>query len=772
MTALALVACVFAHALTAAVSEDVTLASYMLVDGAAPGGVDLLPLKENLADVEIAGVVAHVRLTQRYQNNGRVPLHATYVFPGSTRAAVHAMRMTVGDKVITALLKERAAAQQDYQRAKERGQTASLLSQERPNVFTMRVTNILPQDVVTVELEYSELVKPTDGAYQFVLPGVVGPRYQGDDDDAAPRVSNPPLLSQATHRHDIAVHLLAPVPVMDVRSPSHAIGVQDGDGVTHVVLDGSEHNPGNRDFVLHYRLTGKTIQTGVVVHQGSPHNTLLAIIQPPQRVTAQDIRPREYIFVVDVSGSMHGAPLATAAALLEKLVAGLGPQDRFNVVLFESVPYVLSPQSLRATRENVRAAVQAMNAQRSGGGTQLLDGLNAALKLPRTTGVSRTVAIITDGYVNVEARAMRLIQDHLEDMNVFAFGIGQAVNRHLIEGLARAGRGEPFVVLTGSGASGAAERFWEYIRAPVMTDVKVRFEGLDVQDVSPVHQPDVFASRPLEILAHFSGSPRGEVVVTGTTGAGPVELRASLVPTCGTNHPVLPLLWARQRITDLTDAPPDGEDALKKAVLPIALEHGLLSAFTSFVAVDERVRGNGDALTVEQPSPLPQGLSNVFGVGGLGTGSAGMLNGLSGSSMGYGSGIGGLGTRGSGAGGGGLGQGGRSKGTTSIHAGKVVVMGSISKDAIQRVIRSRLASLKYCYERELLKSPTLAGRLVVQFTLDASGKVTHVGVVEDTLKAPAVAACVEKQFKSFRFPAVPGGGTVTVNYPLVFKAPN
>jgi Ca-activated chloride channel family protein len=768
MTLALLLACALVRTLDAVIPENSTGAPHMVLERSADGATDPLLLKENLAEVEIAGVVANVRLTQRYQNTGLATLHATYVFPGSTQAAVHAMRMTLGTRVVRALLKERKAAQSDFARARDDGKTASLLTQERPNVFTMRVANIQPSDVVTVELEYTERIRPTDGVYSFTLPAVVGPRFQDESIGDDPPVPAGPLSTTQTHRHDVAVHLLAPLPLQQVQSPTHAIGVQQAQGVTHVVLDANEQNPGNRDFVLRYRLSGGAIQAGVLVHQGAPHNTLLALIPPPARVADADLTPREYVFVVDVSGSMQGEPLATAAALLEKLVAGLGREDTFNLVLFESGAQVLAPQSVRATSENVRRAVSMMDTQNGGGGTQLLHGLKTALDLPRTAGVSRTVLVITDGYVHVEASAMRLVQSHLHDMNVFAFGIGRAVNHHLIEGLARAGRGEPFVVLTGQDARAGADRFWEYVRSPVMTDIKVRFEGLEVEEVSPVQVPDVFANRPVEVMAHFRGAPRGEVVVTGSTRAGPVELRVAVPSAQEQKHPALPLLWARQRIQDLTDAPPDGEDALQKAVLPVALEHGVLSAFTAFVAVDERARGTGDAITVEQPSALPAGMSP-----------------LTGSAMG---GIGALGGFGSGGGGTGYGYGGLGGRSGKAHvdavlpprgasfrsvghaaAPPVVVAGAVSKEAIQRVIQAHQSELKHCYERERSQTPSLAGRLVLRFTLTKSGGVTDVTVTEDTLGSPALSACVVQRFAAFRFPGSRASGKVVVSYPLVFK---
>jgi Ca-activated chloride channel family protein len=426
--------------------------------------VDWLPLKDHRVDVEVAGIIAQVRVTQVYQNTGKVPLNAHYMFPAGTRSAVSAMSITVGDHTTRAVLRERGEAQQVYKRAQQEGKTAGLLEQQRPNVLTMQVANVLPGDVVTVELEYTELLLPEDGTYELVLPAVVGPRYASQREDDVPALPSPANTLGAAHRYDATVRIASGIPLAHVTSGSHRIGtLSNPDGSVQVVLDGGEENPGNRDFILRYRLADDEIQAGVMVHQAAT-GTLLAMVEPPQRVAPEDIVPREYIFLVDVSGSMGGKPLQTAQLLVRKLAAALRPSDRFNVVLFESAPLVLFKRSLPATADHVRAACDVLDTGRGGGGTEMIAGLQAALELPRTPGMSRTVLLVTDGYVNVEQKAFQLVRSHLNGMNLFAFGIGSSVNRHLIEGMARAGRGEPFIVEEDDRAEAAASRFWNYVR--------------------------------------------------------------------------------------------------------------------------------------------------------------------------------------------------------------------------------------------------------------------------------------------------------------------
>jgi len=213
-----------------------------------------------------------------------------------------------------------------------------------------------------------------------------------------------------------------------------------------IKLDPSEKHGGNRDFLLKYRLAGGQIETGLLLYEGEEEDFFLLMLQPPKRVTDSQIPAREYVFIVDVSGSMHGFPLDISKKLLKDLIGNLRPTDRFNVLLFAGGSSVMSKESLPATPENIAHAINVIERQRGGGGTELLPAMKKALALPRTEGYSRSVVIATDGYVTVEEEAFDLIRNNLGDANMFAFGIGSSVNRYIIEGMARVGMGEPFII--------------------------------------------------------------------------------------------------------------------------------------------------------------------------------------------------------------------------------------------------------------------------------------------------------------------------------------
>ncbi|MCX5893134.1 MAG: VIT and VWA domain-containing protein, partial [Deltaproteobacteria bacterium] len=409
---------------------DKTLAPYFMVVSDEPGK-DVMPLKRSQADVKIAGLVAEVKVTQVYKNTGKKTLEAIYVFPASTRAAVHAMRMTIGERVIEAEIMERQKARATYETAKKEGKTTSLLEQQRPNVFQMNVANILPGDEIKVELNYMELLQAEDNIYEFIYPTVVGPRYTTKTAAGAPDtdkwVQNPYLHEGEAPPYTFGLNLeiSSGLPITKLASPSHEVEIKySGQNAAQVKIK-DEKTAGNKDFVLRYALAGDKIDSGLLLYPGKDENFFLLMMEPPAKVEAKAVVPREYIFIVDISGSMHGFPLETSKALMQDVLQGLRPQDFLNVILFASGQSILSSSgSLPANAENKQKAVDFIKSQPGGGGTNIVPAMQQALALPRTEGVSRIVAIATDGYVDVEPQVFQLIRDNLKSANLFAFGIG------------------------------------------------------------------------------------------------------------------------------------------------------------------------------------------------------------------------------------------------------------------------------------------------------------------------------------------------------------
>ncbi len=595
---------------------DKTLSPYFFVEGGDPA-LDRLPLKDTRVDVAISGVIADVTVRQVYENHGTRPLHARYVFPASTRAAVYGLTMTVGNVRTVAKIRERQQAAREFEAAKREGKSASLLEQSRANVFSMKVANVLPGDTIAVELKYTELLVPTDSVYEFVYPTVVGPRYSekreslaapGDEFVTAPYTHHGEPPHSAFHLEGV---ISTGVPMHDLVSPSHQIVIRtETPGRAEIALADSERRGGNREVILRYRLAGEHIASGLLLYEGADEHFFLLMAEPPQVITPDQMPPREYVFVVDVSGSMHGYPLDTAKTLMTDLARVLRPADMFNVVVFASGSATFSPASVPATRANLDRALRFVGRNPGSGGTRLLDGLERAMSLPRQPHTSRSIVLISDGYIEAEADVFDYIRGQLDDANFFAFGIGSSVNRLLIEGVARAGRGEPFIVTQPEDAPDAADRLRRYIDTPVLTGIEVKFTGFDVYHVDPVSVPDLFASRPIIVFGKWRGSAAGSIEITGHTGRGPYQASVPVTrASVSDKHGSLRHLWARNRIAELADFGSVGEDRAA-AITALGLTYGLLTRYTSFVAVQELVRTTESGDNVDQPLPLPQGISD------------------------------------------------------------------------------------------------------------------------------------------------------------------
>jgi Ca-activated chloride channel family protein len=453
-----------------------------------------------------------------------------------------------------------------------------------------------------------------------VYPTVVGPRYsEKRESQASPEdvfVKAPYTgegLAPASDFH-IGGLLSTGIPIQEITSPSHDVLFRPtGQGRAELALAGSERFSGNRDFILRYRLAGETISSGLLLYQGRDENFFLLMAEPPQAVTADDVPAREYIFVVDVSGSMYGFPLDTGKTLMSDLANVLRPSDRFNVVVFADGSETFSPVSVSATAPNLSRALQFIGRKQGGGGTRLLAALQRAVALPRQPDVSRSIVLLTDGYIEAEADVFDYVRSQLDDANFFTFGIGSSVNRFLIEGVARAGLGDPFIVTAPAEAVEAASRLRRYIDSPVLTGIDLTFSGFDVYDVEPRKIPDLFASRPIVVFGKWRGSRAGSIEISGKTGAGAYQTSIAVVPeSSDVRHAALRHLWARTRIADLSDFGPRVPSEQRVAeITSLGLAYGLLTRYTSFVAVHEIVRRTTEgADDVDQPLPLPAGVSD------------------------------------------------------------------------------------------------------------------------------------------------------------------
>lgn len=602
-------------------NTDKTESPYFFVKSDNPA-VDQLPLKATTAEVNITGVIADVTVTQVYKNEGENTLEAIYVFPASTKAAIYGMTMTIGNRTIKAEIQEKKKARAAYNAAKAEGKRTSLLEQHRPNVFQMNVANIVAGDEIKVELKYTELLVPEEGTYEFVYPTVVGPRYSEGNNLTASKdanfTANPYTKAKElpTYSFDIQTNIEAGMPIESIISPSHRVEVNYNKiSAAEISLESNKENAGNRDYILQYQLAGKEINTGLILHEGEKENFFLLMVQPPKKVKTVEIAPREYVFVIDVSGSMRGFPLNISKKLLRNLIINLRPTDRFNVLLFAGTSVMLAEESLAATEENIQLAMNVIDNQSGGGSTRLLPALQKGLALPRCEdNLSRSFVIVTDGYISVEPAVFDLIRNNLDQSNLFSFGIGSSINRHLIEGIAHVGMGEPLVITKPEGADKQAEKFRQYINSPVLTNVKAEFGTFETYDINPISIPDVMAERPIILFGKWKGTPKGKITIKGRTGTGSYQKTVDVTTVnASTKNKGLKYLWAREKIKLLDDYNQlrQTEERVKE-VTQLGLDYNLMTAYTSFIAIDnEVIKGQeGQLKTVKQPLPMPAGVAN------------------------------------------------------------------------------------------------------------------------------------------------------------------
>lgn len=607
--------------------EDLSSSPYLQVIGKGDDKAgEMLPLKSSEARISIDGTIARVHLTQSYSNVGSEPIEAIYVFPASTRAAVHGMTLSSGGRVVAARIRESVTAKAEYETAKKEKKTAALLEEQRPNVFQMSVANLLPGDDIDVEIQWTETVPFKDTGYEFVFPTVVGPRFTRGAPGAQKETwtANPYLhegeVSPAGFQ--LTAEINTTLPLAEVTCPSHPIVVdfkaKDKAALKLNAKAGEES--ANRDFILRWKLGNEGVDAGLLLNKGASENHFLLQVAPPMQVKPEHITPRDYVMVVDVSGSMEGFPLNVAKQLLANLVGGLKEQDTFNVISFASGSDVLSEEPLAANAGNVKLARAFIDERQSGGGTELQTALKRALDLPGGENRSRSILVVTDGFIVADRECRDFIRENIGQANVFTFGIGSSVNRELLESVARAGGGEPVVVTSVKEAALSAERFREMISSPVLAKIRIEGEGVELSGVEPNPHGDVFARRTMIVTGKWRGEPKGKIVVRGIAANGqPFEKAVDLAEAAasgGTDHPALPVLWARERVRHLVDQGTADKRTVKE-ITELGLGYSLLTPYTSFLAVDETPREiTSVAKRVTQPVPLPQGVgeSAVAGV--------------------------------------------------------------------------------------------------------------------------------------------------------------
>lgn len=578
----------------------------------SPAEIEAFPLKKTSADVKIINSIASVTIEQTYINEGSKAIEAIYVFPGSTQAAINALEMKIGERIIVAKIAEKNQARTDYNQAKQDGKSATLLEQHRPNVFQMNVANILPGDVIQVTLRYTEFLEPVDGEYSFIFPTVVGPRYQGIDNPSTAGESwnqNPYLKKDKAipYEFQLTAGLHSAVPIASASCKSHDSNIQFL-SKNNASIKLNKADEGNRDFILKYRLQGSKIESGVLVYPHEKESYFLALIEPPAAPKQSEITPREFVFILDISGSMNGFPMETSKKLITEMIEGLSSQDYFNIMTFAGTSMIFSEKPAIASSSEKERALKFINSRTSGGGTELLPALKRVFALPKAEGLSRSIVIATDGYVTVEKECFELIDKQSSLSNIHTFGIGSSVNRYLLEGMGKIGKGYHTVITDAKDASREANKFRKYIDTPLLTDIQISMSSNLKVDLEPSSITDLLAGRPILVCGKMDGLPSGKLSITGKNGKEKFSQTFDYSNAqISKEYEAIRMLYARKKISRLDDYTYLGKNKEQESeVLELGLKYGLLTAYTSFLAVDSEVRNKDKQFAVvNQPLPLP-----------------------------------------------------------------------------------------------------------------------------------------------------------------------
>ncbi|MDG4595913.1 MAG: VWA domain-containing protein, partial [Candidatus Contendobacter sp.] len=552
-------------------------------------------------------------------------------------------------------------ARATFEKAKGEGRAAALLSQHRPNMFTQDIANLMPGLPIKVTLTYAQTVPRVDGAYELVVPLVVGPRYQPQGAGVAPGQpapkggvqhwnaqmgtsggataknsqtaygqweveqlpAYPPVFELNVpdqidpERVGLTVHLNAGMAIANIESRTHPITKETPAQDRAEVRLANGRTLDNRDFVLRYTLAGTRTQAGLLAYRDQRGGFFSLLLEPPQVPAATDITPREMVFVLDCSGSMDGLPIDASKAFMRAALRRLRPTDSFRIIRFSDSANEFSAQPLPATPQNIQAGLRYTDSLRGEGGTEMSTGIRQALAPPVPTGAIRIVTFLTDGYIGNEAEILALLKANLNDARLYAFGVGTGVNRYLLSEMGRVGRGFTRYMDPTENLEKVAGELADRLQSPVLTDIQIDWGGLEVSEQSPDRLPDLFAGQSLRIQGRYQQPGRYEIKVRGLVQGRPAILPLQIeLPETSTEGEAVPIIWARSLIGDLhyqmtTGAHRLGNesvnvDALKQRITELGLNFALVTPWTAFVAVSEKIYNAHPESTPTLPVPVAQ----------------------------------------------------------------------------------------------------------------------------------------------------------------------
>ncbi len=620
---------------------------------ASPGPQQQALHLESQVNFDISGMIAKVSLTQRFRNDSTDWQEGIYTFPLPETAAVNGLKMQIGERTIIGKIAEKQRAQKIYRRAKKAGQKASLVAQQRPNLFRQQVANIAPGETIEIQLSYIQKVVYQHGRFSLRFPMTLTPRYipgspllplssvplaldnsigkneQSHDNSAgltntvdlnsidlnkgwgwaaltrqvpdAPLITPPMRAQPATgllNPISISARLDAGLPLATIDSDYHNISLRRDGRLHHIQLT-EQRVSMDRDFVLNWQPVQQRAPAAAVFHeQVDEQDYALLMLLPQANISdTESALPREMIFIIDTSGSMGGTSIQQAKQSLQLALLRLRPSDRFNVIEFNSNHRTLFPNSMPAEQPFIQQAQSFVGFLNAGGGTEMSSALNAALSQTELKGYLRQVVFITDGSVGNEANLFRQIQQQLASARLFTVGIGSAPNSHFMNKAAQFGRGSFTYIGSLDEVKQKMTTLFQQLQSPQLSDIVLEWPSGQSAEIWPRRLPDLYRGQPLLISAKLSQPLQGQLLVRGRTASAAdtdedtVAWQQKLSLENSASHPGIASLWARDKIAALMDKKIAGasEAEIKPQVLAVALPHQLVSAYSSFIAVEQRI---------------------------------------------------------------------------------------------------------------------------------------------------------------------------------------
>jgi Ca-activated chloride channel family protein len=669
-----------------------------------------LPLQHTTFDTVVVGTVAETKVIQTFANPFDRSIDVVYAFPLPERAAVDQYRLVVGDRSIRGEMQTRERAFALYEKAKRHGHVAGLLEQERPNIFTQQVANIPPGESIEVSLHFVSTLEQDEGTYSLALPTACAQTHV--------RVTIEPGLRPHS-----------------LRSSFHAIDIQREGDVAIVELD-EDAGPAlaDRDFVLKWELGVEAPQAAIVAQpdDDGEGGTFTLTVQPPRVVSDERAAPRELVFVVDTSPSMFGGPLDRAKAVMHEALAGMRPEDRFAISSFSdsSSGSIFESDLTAATPANVEAARVFVDALQTSRGDELLSGVGAALDFPHAPDHLRVILLLTDGEMRKETEVFRYLDAFVGDARLFAVGVGSHPNRFLLDGLARIGNGSVAYVGAEDEVDDMVDRFYSSVTTPILTNIEIDWQGLAVSEVAPARIPNLLDGQSLTLFGRYAGRPAGDIVIRGRARGRELEIPVRFEIARSVELVGVSSVWARRYIDERLGYPAIrgphdlGYAEAKRTAIELALAHGVMTEFTSFVTVDEQ--GSGQLRALVQPVSLPAVAEATFW------------------SRGY-------------------------RWPRNVcHFRPTPEPEPLSPEMIRRVVQARENATRRCYNEALARDRTIAGRIAINFVITSRGKVAS-AIVQETNTDRKLGNCVARAMKDLSFPATPGTGWYIVTYPFNFR---